>query len=337
MARSDLLVNLVKAASSGDSVQFQKALDEVIVDERGKHHHVLADRLSQLKQLKPPMQRHTNGNGISDNIFKLIHERIPERNLEDLTLPETVKASVLEAVEEYQRKELLRAYNLEPRHRILLVGPPGNGKTSLAEAIASTLFLPLFIVRYEGLIGSYLGETTSRLATLFEFVRQRECVLFFDEFDVVGKERGDTHDTGEIKRVVSSLLLQVDALPSHVVVITATNHAELLDRAVWRRFQLRLSLPAPDREQIKNWFYQASNSIKSNLKLLNNDMGVGADTFAKALEGASYAELEDFRLDVLRRYVLTQPNANIKTIVRDRLKFWQARYSPAELFDEEVT
>lgn len=126
-----------------------------------------------------------------------------------------------------------------------MTGEPGNGKTSLAEGIAHALAVPLVVARYDGLIASYLGETSSRLAKLFDYVRTRACVLFFDEFDTVGKERGDAHETGEIKRVVSSLLLQIDSLPSHVVVVTATNHPELLDRAVWRRFQLRLELPPP--------------------------------------------------------------------------------------------
>src|ERR1700691_136147 len=113
--------------------------------------------------------------------------------------------------------------------------------------------VPMIVARYEGLIGSYLGETASRLAKLFDYVRTRACVLFFDEFDTLGKERGDVHESGEIKRVVSSLLLQIDGLPSHVVVVTATNHPELLDRAVWRRFQLKLELARPTREQVTEW------------------------------------------------------------------------------------
>ena len=103
---------------------------------------------------------------------------------------------------------------LEPRNKILLVGPPGNGKTSLAEAIATSLMIPLYVVKYESIIGAYLGETASKLSKLFEFAKTRQCVLFFDEFETLGKERGDQQETGEIKRVVSSLLLQIDALPS---------------------------------------------------------------------------------------------------------------------------
>lgn len=151
----------------------------------------------------------------------------------------------LDLIEEHHRRDLLRSHGIEPRHRILLEGPPGSGKTTLAETIATEIAVPLLTVRYEALIGSFLGETASRLDVLFSAVRIRPCVLFFDEFDAVAKERGDTHETGEIKRVVSSLLVQIDRLPSHVIVIAATNHAELLDRAVWRRMQIRLSLPRP--------------------------------------------------------------------------------------------
>ena len=92
--------------------------------------------------------------------------------------------------------------------------------------------IPILTVRYESIIGSYLGETASRLSKLFEYAKTRECVLFFDEFETLGKERGDVHETGEIKRVVSSLLMQIDALPSYVIAIAATNHDNLLDKAI---------------------------------------------------------------------------------------------------------
>ncbi|MGV2196779.1 AAA family ATPase [Agrobacterium vitis] len=156
-------------------------------------------------------------------------------------LPLPVDQSGQQLIEEHMRADVLRTHGYEPRHRVLLSGPPGNGKTSFAEAIAEGLGLPFFVVRYDALIGSYLGETNARLRKFFDYVRTRPSVLFFDEFDSIGKERGDTHETGEIKRVVSFLLMQLDQLPSYVLVIAATNHAELLDRAVWRRFQMRLS------------------------------------------------------------------------------------------------
>ena len=136
--------------------------------------------------------------------------------------------------------------------KILLVGAPGNGKTSLAEAVAESLMVPFLTIRYEQLIGSYLGETASRLGQLFDYARTRPCVLFFDEFETLGKERGDTHETGEIKRVVSSLLLQIDSLPSYVVVIAATNHDDLLDKSRMAQIQIRVELPPPTRANLSN-------------------------------------------------------------------------------------
>ncbi len=199
-------------------------------------------------------------------------------------------------------------------------GPPGNGETTLAEAIAQELMVPLFVVRYEAVIGSFLGETSSRLKRLFDFVRTHQCVLFFDEFDTLGKERGDTHETGEIKRVVSSLLLQIDALPSHVVVVTATNHAELLDRAVWRRFQLRMSLPGPNTEQKTAWFERFES-------ILGVSLGISPKTLALRLKVTSYSELEQFCQDVHRRYVLSLPCNDVKTVIADRLEQWKHRAS----------
>jgi SpoVK/Ycf46/Vps4 family AAA+-type ATPase len=235
-------------------------------------------------------------------------------------LPADVLKATSELIEEQQRRDILRSYGLEPRHRVLLSGPPGNGKTTLAEAIAQELMVPLFVVRYEAVVGSFLGETSGRLKRLFDFARTHQCVLFFDEFDTLGKERGDTHETGEIKRVVSSLLLQIDALPSHVVVVTATNHAELLDRAVWRRFQLRLNLPGPTLEQRTAWFDRFQERLGSSL-------GMSPRTLATKLKVNSFSDLEQFCEDVHRRYVLMLPNSDIHAVISDRLEQWKNRVS----------
>jgi len=323
MARSDLLVNLVKAGIAGDITSFRKAVDAVIAEERGKKHEVLADRL--VEAAAP-----TKSNGLAPRMLgpathalnDLCFEKTPRRLIEDLFLPDDVSIPVRELVEEQHRHDILRSHGLEPRHRILLSGEPGNGKTSLAEGIAHSLMVPLIVARYDGLIGSYLGETSVRLRRLFDHVRTRQCVLFFDEFDAIGKERGDAHETGEIKRVVSSLLLQIDDLPSHVVVVTATNHPELLDRAVWRRFQLRLRLPPPSQKAIEAYFAAAEVRLQSPL-------GVSAKTLADKLQGANFSELEDFVADISRRFVLSLPEANVKQIVQQRLSQWQSRVKPA--------
>ncbi|PIE25031.1 MAG: AAA family ATPase [Planctomycetota bacterium] len=322
MARADLLLDIVKAGAEGNQELFRKALEALITEERAKQHIILADRLAEHLPLQGQPTRTvrpavTTPNGTA----KLFYELRPRRSLSDLLLPPLVAEACRELVEEHTRADLLRAHNLEPRNRVLLVGPPGNGKTSLAEALAYELGSPMLVVRYETLIGSYLGETAVRLAKLFAEARTQRCVLFFDEFDVIGKERGDIHETGEIKRVVSSLLLQVDQLPSHVVVVTATNHSELLDRAVWRRFQLRLDLPAPGKAQRVEW-------LKSFERRTSLPFDYTHEQLARRLSGLSFAELEQFALDVQRTYVLTMPNADMREIVGDRLKQWASRSTP---------
>jgi ATPases of the AAA+ class len=224
-------------------------------------------------------------------------------------------------IEEQMRADLLRAQGLQPRHRVLLSGPPGNGKTSLAEAIAEAIALPLLTVRYDALVGAYLGETNARLSRLFDYIRTMPCVLLFDEFDAIGKERGDVHETGEIKRVVSFLLMQIDQLPSYVIAVAATNHAELLDRAVWRRFQLRIEMPAPDAAR-------AALLLKRCFGALPDDAGVSTDVMAKRMDAANYAEILEFYQNVRRRHILAQGSESLRRIVSQELELWDTRVRP---------
>lgn len=320
MARADLLQALVSSGAIGDGPRFKRTVEAIIAEERSKQHHVLADQLAQAIQTTPTSAlAPLPGNG-STRVDDLVLQVSPRRTLEDLLLGDEVTQACRDLVEEHCRADILRSHNLEPRHRILLTGPPGNGKTSLAEVIAAMLAVPLFVLRYDGVIGSYLGETANRLRRVFDFVRTRPCVFFLDEFDTIGKERGDIHETGEIKRVVSSLLLQVDSIPSYVVLVTATNHPELLDRAVWRRFQIRLELPKPTRKQVEQWAELAQ-------KRLGFSFEYSARRLADSLYGANYAELEEFSLQIARRRVLQMPSPNVRDIVQATLKRWRSQLS----------
>lgn len=218
MARADLLCELIKAGLRKDDMTFRRATQAICAEERTKQHEILANKIEQLLKENPEQTTYTSRNPSMHTINSinsipkhLFEEKMPEKRLEQLLLPDNVVETCRAIIEEQIRADLLRSYGLEPRNKILLIGPPGNGKTSLAEAIAEALMVPLITVRYDTIIGAYLGETASRLSKLFEYASTRQCVLFFDEFDTIGKERGDQHETGEIKRVVSSLLLQIDS------------------------------------------------------------------------------------------------------------------------------
>ncbi|MGV0994216.1 MAG: AAA family ATPase [Mycobacterium sp.] len=315
MARADLLLDLVEAERRGDRERFRVLVEALISEERANQHHLLADRLSELIT--------TTGQGlIRDDraaaIRDLVHEIVPNRRLDDLELASVPRRVISELIEEQKRADLLRSYGIEPRNRLLLSGPPGNGKTSVAEAIASELMLPFYVIRYEGVVSSFLGETAARLDNAFEFARTRRCVLFFDELDTIAKERSDEHETGEIKRVVSTLLLQIDRLPAHVIFIGATNHDELLDRAAWRRFQVRAELNRPSRSQ-------ATRFLERLAARLGGDLGFTPRTLADKLAGSSFADLEEFALDVRRRAVLELPDTDLRRIVQERLEHRRGR------------
>ncbi|MGN6496893.1 MAG: AAA family ATPase [Tsuneonella sp.] len=320
MARSDLLISLVKAGASGDRSTLTSTVEALVAEERAKSHHVLADRLHRALQSIPVTTsselRRATGTGRD-----FVIESDPRVQLDDLILSLPAERLSRQLIEEQRRADLLRSQGMQPRHRMLLSGPPGNGKTSLAEAIAEAIGVPLLTVRYDALVGAYLGETNARLARLFEYARTTPCVLFFDEFDAVGKERGDVHETGEIKRVVSFLLMQIDQLPSYVVAIAATNHAELLDRAVWRRFQLRIDMPLPSTSSmavlIDRFFYSWPE-----------DAGVTATVVANEMGQTSFAEVFEFCQNIRRRHILSQGQESLRSIVGQELKLWTTRIKP---------
>ncbi len=278
MARADLLIRLVQSGIRGDKATFRKVVEAIIAEERTKQHKVLAEKLEEMLNTAPIERPVTNGGGpmLDQRMGNLFHEVMPQRKLSDLILPDEVQQICQGLIQEQHRTDLLRSYNLEPRNRLLLIGPPGNGKTSLAEAIAEALVVPLLVVRYESVVGTYLGETAVRLKK------------------------------------------QIDNLPSHVMVIGATNHAELLDRAVWRRFQVRMTLPGPTRARLTEWFEKFERRI-------NIPLGYAPGTLAKRLQESNFAEVEEFGTTVFRQYVLEQPNADMKEIVSKTLQHWSAR------------
>lgn len=246
---------------------------------------------------------------LPERVAELVHTISAKRRLSDLVLAPQVVDAVHEFIDEFSQSALLRSHSLEPRHTVLLLGPPGNGKTSLAEAMATELSLPLLSVRYDAIVDSFLGETSNRLRRLIEYAAQNPCVLFFDEFEAVGKERSDAQETGEIKRVVSTLLVQMDQLPSHTLVICATNHPELLDRAVWRRFEMKLEIDKPGAQQLMEWFKKFETTLEG-------PSGITPKEFADHMNGESMATVESFTLNVRRKVVLSRGKISPAQAVR---------------------
>lgn len=168
--------------------------------------------------------------------------------IDEVILSPSTERECKAIIAEHLRTSELGAFGLSPRHKVLLYGPPGNGKTLLAEGLAKDLELPFLQVKYAGLIESHLGGTGKNLQKIFDYAATAPCVLFMDEFDGVAIDRADSKDVGEIRRVTNQLLILLDRLPSTCVFVAATNANDLLDHAVQRRFDYVLELPAPTNE-----------------------------------------------------------------------------------------
>lgn len=183
----------------------------------------------------------------TDGVWPLV---APRHDLNAVVLPAVLRAQVDEIVHEHQAAEALEQFDLAPRHRILLHGSPGNGKTLLAEGLAHALDYPFLVVNYGSLISSNLGNTARNLDKVFAVADLAPVVLFFDELDSVGNTRTDDKDIGEMRRIVNQLMLRIDRLPSHAVLVGATNLFDRLDPALVRRFELVLELPSPLDETV---------------------------------------------------------------------------------------
>ncbi|NNM65086.1 MAG: AAA family ATPase [Burkholderiales bacterium] len=211
---------------------------QAMAEDIGTHDPGLAKRIAQsLPQGLKPLRLRAPDEGVEIETAR--------HGLDDVVLPESVARECRAILAEHERREELAAFALEPRHKVLLCGPPGNGKTMLAEALARELNVAFLRVKYAGLINSHLGETAKCLSKVLQYASQGPCVLFFDEFDGIAAARnGTTQDVGEARRIVNQLLIEVERLPSHVVVVAATNAPDLLDTALERRFDFLIELAA---------------------------------------------------------------------------------------------
>lgn len=303
---SEVLKILDGALKSNQSMAANYAgllADKLERDGSRREASAIRERLARIPAALASAQRGTSVSPLGtlpvdgDSRLNTVDVSRPVKGEVPLLLPNGLQARLQEFLSAVQHRDKLLAAGVSLPNRLVMHGPPGTGKTQTARWIAGQLELPLLTVRCDTLISSLLGQTSRNLRRVFEYAQEIPCVLFLDEFDALATARGNERDVGELQRVVIALLQNIDALPDETILLAATNHDQLLDYAVWRRFAYRLPMPMPDHDlRHALWAQFLGAYAPSSLNFTD---------LADRSEGLSGAAIEQVCLDAKRAAILS--------------------------------
>ena len=221
-----------------------------------------------------------------------------------LILNNEIDNKIKEFIKGYENRDKLLKAGIDEPCTLLLYGPPGCGKTSMAQYISMETGLPLVTARLDGMISSLLGSTAKNIRKIFDFASRQECILFLDEFDVIAKIRDDKNETGELKRVVNSLIQNIDIFSKDSIIIAATNHHELLDPAIWRRFNRVLSVSKPTELEINSLIHTCINTSKFKFDISDKKI----ENISSSLIGLSHSDINTIMNNSMRSSVINEKN-----------------------------
>lgn len=309
MASAEQLKALLKSYLDNDDERFYSVAMQVAAHEAKLGHGKLAEELRALidkAKSRRGLPSHGEEKTVPINrprgeLANLLSVSYPKTRLADMVLDDLLLHQLTRIIREQRQARNILAHGLTPRRKLLLMGPPGTGKTMTASALAGELGLPLCEIRLDGLITKYMGETAAKLRQIFDTTDRTRGVYFFDEFDAIGSQRGLANDVGEIGRILNSFLQMIEQDRSHSLIVAATNHPEALDRALFRRFDDVLHYELPNEEQIVSL-------LKSRLgRFANSD--ISWNRLAGSSIGLSYAEITRAANEVLKVAVIEQRNS----------------------------
>lgn len=292
MATADQVKALIRCHADGDDTRFYAITMQVAAQAARSGHGKFAQELRELVDQVKARARATEPVRLPKpaplaqprgELSGLLTVGYPKTRASDMALTDTLRARLDRVLTEHRERESLRSHGFAPMRKLLLVGPPGTGKTMTAAALAGELGLPLFSIQLDALITKYMGETAAKLRLVFDAIQTTRGVYFFDEFDALGSDRSSSNDVGEIRRVLNSFLQFLEQDDSDSLVLGATNHVGLLDRALFRRFDAVLEYTLPDGEI-------ATRVMRGRLALLDTS-DIEWQAAAKAAEGLSHAEI----------------------------------------------
>lgn len=321
MATAEQIKSLIRSYGSNDSEQFLTIALQVAAHEAMQGHTSLAHEIRELVDKKRIAdKRQLKVINFPSDLKNLVLTIDPTHTKAELVLDDGAQERIQRIIHEYFQREKLKRHGLKHRRKILLVGPPGTGKTLTAKVLAHELHLPLHTVQVDRVVTKFMGETSAKLRQIFDFVQNELGVYFFDEFDAIGSERTLDNDVGEMRRVLNSFLQFIEQDTSDSLIIAATNNPQLLDQALFRRFDDVLEYHLPDSTE--------------RSKLINNvTAGFLPKKFGwtgplKASEGLSHADIAHACLDAVKKVVLLDRD---KIQSSDLIFAFDARKKPTTL------
>lgn len=290
MPTAEQLKSLIESHIEGDNNHFLAVAMQVAASEAKLGHSKVAQEIRELideaksrrgaRDLSRQAVVLAQPKGEMSNLLSVSY---PTLRLSDMVLKTDVYERLTRLIKEHRQITKIRAHGLSPRKKLLLIGPPGTGKTMSAAVLAGELGLPLLVVRLDSLITKYMGETAAKLRLIFDAIAQTRGVYLFDEFDSIGSQRGMGNDVGEIRRVLNSFLQLIEQDNSDSILLAATNHPDLLDYALYRRFDDVIQYPLPEKEQI----VEALKAKLAGFKKSSMDW----DGLADSAMGLNYADI----------------------------------------------
>ncbi len=299
--RSQIIRQLIVAHVEGDEAAFRKAVIQLAAAESQAGHTRIAEELRAAAATIGSSRPAGRGQVVDiarprGEVADLLEGGHRDERFHDIVLPNDTREILERVVRETRARAELERWQVAPRRRLLFRGPPGCGKTLAASVLAGELGLPLMTVRFDALFSRFLGATANHLRIIFDEMPRRPGVYLFDEFDAVAQRRAEGQDVGEMRRIVTSFLQLIDADTSASLLIAATNHADLLDKAVFRRFDIEVPFERPDTEQMAELLSLKLQAFKFPRDVLHE--------LAAAHPGLSYADATRACEDAIRTMVL---------------------------------
>ena len=307
MAAAEQIKSLVKSFGEEDESRFFATAMQIAAAEARRGHTTFAQELKNLiEKAKKVRSDSFDGNTKTISISRpkkelndLVEVFHPKIKLDNMVLSQEIRSALDRIIAEQKKMNLIRQYNLMPRKKLLLTGPPGSGKTMTAQALAGELGLAVFIIRLDGLISKFMGESISKLRLIFEAMSEHRGVYLFDEFDSIGAHRDQGQDVGEIKRVLNSFLINIEKDDSSSIIIAATNLPNSLDKALFRRFDDIIKYPLPELRNIEA-------ILKKQLSAFKRSNRTSLKTIAKDALGLSYSDIVRACEEVIKEMIIME-------------------------------